>query len=480
MAAERGDFEVAIIGAGFSGLAMVAKLREAGVTDLVALERGDDVGGTWRDNSYPGCACDVPSHLYSFAFAPNPEWSSTFSPQPEIQAYLRRVAADRGLLQKVRFRSEVQRATWSSSEQRWQIETASGPLTARVLVSAAGPFSEPAIPKLAGLEHFEGAVFHSARWDHAHDLDGERVAVIGTGASSIQIVPQIQPRVAQLQLYQRTAAWILPRRARSLTRFERALYRRSPAAQRAMRDSIYWARETYAIPLIRAGLSPLTRRLGTMNIARHIKDPDLRAKVTPDYAPGCKRILISDDYLPALTRPNVEVITTGIREVRTRSIVSDDGVERNVDTIIFGTGFHVTDVPLASRLYGRAGESLRDVWSERHAGVPRHRGGGFSEPVLPAGAEHGAGTHVCRADGGMASRLRRSGRGAHAPARCRRARRSGLGAGRVERAGAEPHEAHRVAGGRMHQLLPRPRRPQHHALAGLHLSIPPRHAPLRS
>jgi cation diffusion facilitator CzcD-associated flavoprotein CzcO len=362
--AESYEFEVAIVGSGFSGLASAAMLQDAGITDFVILERGDDVGGTWRDNSYPGCACDVPSHLYSFAFAPNPAWTSTFSSQTEIQDYLRRVASDRGLFAKVRLRSEVLKAAWDETDQQWRLETTSGRLTARVVIAAAGPLSEPSIPKVAGLDRFQGAIFHSARWDHAHDLTGERVAVIGTGASSIQFVPQIQPHVAELQLYQRTAAWIMPRRSRRLTRAERALYRRSPRAQRAMRGSIYWARETYAIPLIRAGLAPVTRRIATMNLARQVKDAQLRAKLTPSYAPGCKRILISDDYLPALTRPNVDVITEGITEVREHSIVTDDGTEREVDTIIFGTGFHVTDVPIAFRLFGKHGRSLREAWSE--------------------------------------------------------------------------------------------------------------------
>ena len=384
-------FHVAIVGAGFSGLAVAASLGEAGVDDFTVLERGADVGGTWRDNSYPGCACDVPSHLYSFAFAPNPEWSSTFSPQEEIQAYLRRVAAERGLLQKVRLNTEVERCTWDAERQRWEIETSTGRVSARVLVSAAGPLSEPSIPRIRGIERFRGTVFHSAQWDHAHDLSGERVAVIGTGASAIQFVPQIQPSVAQLQVYQRTPPWIMPRRARSLTRFERVVYRRSPAAQRRMRDAIYWARETYAIPLIRVGLSPLTRRIMTTHLQRHVKDPQLLAKLTPAYAPGCKRILISNDYLPALAKPNVDVITTGIEEIRERSIVTSDGLERDVDTIIFGTGFHVTDVPVASRVFDANGRSLRDAWS---AGMRAYRGtavAGFPNLFLILGPNTGLG-----------------------------------------------------------------------------------------
>jgi len=353
---------VAIIGAGFSGLAMAVQLRASGFDDFVLLERAGDIGGTWRDNAYPGCACDVPSHLYSFALDPNAEWSSTFSPQAEIQAYLRNVAVKRRVMERVRVNAEVTGARWDDEEQRWHIETARGRTSARVLIAAGGPLSEPSIPAIQGLQRFKGAMFHSANWDHAHDIAGERVAVIGTGASSIQFVPQIQPQVNALYVYQRTPPWIMPRRARRITAAERAVYRRVPAAQRLMRDGIYWARELYAIPLIRAQLAVATRQLGLAHLRRQVPDPVLRAKLTPTYAPGCKRILISNDYLPALGKPNVEVVTDGIAEVRDHSIVTTDGRERTVDTIIFGTGFHVTDPPIASRLRGQDGRTLSEVW----------------------------------------------------------------------------------------------------------------------
>jgi cation diffusion facilitator CzcD-associated flavoprotein CzcO len=363
--------DVAVIGSGFSGLAMAHQLLRAGFTDFILLERGDDVGGTWRDNSYPGCACDVPSHLYSFSFAPNPEWTSTFSPQPEIWAYLRKVAEDRGILPHVQLGTEVEEARWDEEDRCWRLRTSRGRLEARVLVSAAGALSEPSVPNIKGIERFKGRVFHSARWDHDHDLAGERVAVIGTGASAIQFVPEIQPRVGRLDLYQRTPPWIMPRRARPLSRLERALYRRVPAAQRLVRSAIYWGRELYAIPLMRAGLAPVTRRLGAANIRRQVSDPGLRRKLTPTYAPGCKRILISNDYLPALARPNVEVVSDGVAEVREHSIVSAAGDERAVDTIIFGTGFHVTDFPIAHRIHGPGGRTLGDVW--QNSGTA-HRG----------------------------------------------------------------------------------------------------------
>jgi cation diffusion facilitator CzcD-associated flavoprotein CzcO len=371
---ERGVFEktaegigtttgVAIIGSGFSGLAMAAELKRSGRDDFVILERANDVAGTWRDNTYPGCACDVPSHLYSFGFAPNTDWSSTFSPQPEIYAYIRRVAEQHGLLPHVRFGIEVEEASWDDEATQWRLRTSAGELTARALVSAAGPLSEPAIPDTPGLRDFKGTIFHSATWDHDHDLTGERVAVIGTGASAIQFVPQIQPRVAQLHLFQRTPPWIMPRTDRRITRIERWIYRRFPVAQTTMRNAIYWARELYAVPMLRHRLSKLIEFAGRRHLARQVKDPELRAKLTPAYSPGCKRILVSNDYLPSLGNANVEVVTDGIAEIRERSIVDVGGVEREVDTIILGTGFHVTDLPVAERVRGPGGQTLAEHWN---------------------------------------------------------------------------------------------------------------------
>jgi cation diffusion facilitator CzcD-associated flavoprotein CzcO len=354
-----GHVDVAIIGSGMSGLAMAVNLLEDGRRSFALLERADDLGGTWRDNSYPGCACDVPSHLYSLSFAPNPDWSSTFSGRQEIQAYLRRVADERGVTPFIRFGHEVLSARWDG--ERWEIDTASGALTARVLIAASGPLSEPLVPDIPGLDGFGGKLFHSARWDHDHDLTGERVAVIGTGASAIQFVPQIQPHVGRLDLYQRTAPWVLRRGARPVTGVERALYRRLPGAQRAMREAIYWNRELLCALLLNTSLSPVLKAVSKAHMRRQVRDPELRAKLTPSYAPGCKRLLISDDYLPSLAQPNVDVITDGIAEVRPGSVVARDGVEREVDTIILGTGFHVTEHPIAERISNAAG-SLASFW----------------------------------------------------------------------------------------------------------------------
>jgi cation diffusion facilitator CzcD-associated flavoprotein CzcO len=365
------EVEIAIVGTGFSGIAMAAALRRSGRRDFVVLERAHDVGGTWRENTYPGCRCDVPSHVYSFSFAPNPEWSSTFSPQPEIRDYIRRVAAEQGVLPHVRFGCEVQGARWEPEAKRWLVATSAGALSARFLIAGAGPLHEPKLPDIPGLAGFEGTMFHSATWDHSHRLEGERVAVIGTGASAIQFIPQIQPKVERLFVFQRTPAWIMPRTDRRLTRLERAIYRRLPAAQRAIRGAIYWARELIAIPMLRATLAPVLRQVGIRHLRLQVRDPELRTKLTPDYLPGCKRILVANDYLPAMGKPNVELVCDGVVEVRGRSIVTAGGAEHEVDTIILGTGFHVTDILVAERIRGADGTALADVWD----GSPQaHRG----------------------------------------------------------------------------------------------------------
>ncbi len=358
----RDEVDIAIVGSGFSGLAMAYRLRREGIEDFAVLEKANDVGGTWRDNSYPGCACDVPSHVYSFSFAPNPNWSTTYSPQAEIRDYIRDVAEREELLPHVRFGCEVLEASWDAEAQRWTLATTRGEISARVLVTAPGPLSAPSIPKLPGLASFEGEVFHSARWNHSFDLAGKRVAVVGTGASAIQFVPKIQPDVAQLHLFQRTAPWVLPRTERPITRAERLVFRRLPAAQRAMRALVYWAREATALPMLKVALSPFLRRLGLAHLKRQVADPALRRRLTPDYAPGCKRILISNDYYPALTRENVEVVDGGVVSVREHSVIAADGTEREVDAIIFGTGFHVLDMPIAERVRGADGRTLADHW----------------------------------------------------------------------------------------------------------------------
>ncbi|HEX2210084.1 MAG TPA: NAD(P)/FAD-dependent oxidoreductase [Longimicrobium sp.] len=385
------DVRIAIIGSGFGGLGTAIRLKRQGMDDFVILERAGDVGGTWRDNTYPGCACDVQSHLYSFSFAPNPDWSRSFSPQPEIQGYLQRCARDFGILPHVLFHHEVREAWWDDNGRRWRIETSSGPVTARVLVNAAGALSEPATPDLPGLDGFEGRAFHSARWDHGCDLRGKRVAVIGTGASAIQFVPEIQRQVERLYVFQRTPPWILPRHQRELRAGERSLFRRVPAAQKAVRGAIYLAREAFVLAFRNPRAMGVAQRVALRHLRQSIPDPVLRAKLTPDWTMGCKRILLSNDYLPALAQPNVEVVTDGIAEVRARSLVTADGTEREVDAIIFGTGFQPTDPPLAHRTRGRGGRTLAEVW----AGSPRAHAGttvaGFPNFFMLMGPNTGLG-----------------------------------------------------------------------------------------
>ncbi len=384
--------KVVIIGSGFAGLGMAIRLKEAGISDFVVLERAGEVGGTWRDNTYPGAACDVPSHLYSFSFAPNPNWSSSFSPQHEIQDYLRRTAGDFGVRPHLRFGAEVRHARWDEPTARWQVETTQARYEAQFLVSATGALSDPSVPELPGLERFAGTTFHSARWRHDHDLTGERVAVIGTGASAIQFVPQIQPRVGRLAVFQRTPPWIVPRWDRRFTRPERWLFRHLPVIQRLARNGIYWSREAYVFgfafdPRLMKGAELVARAY----LRRQVPDSGLRARLTPDYTIGCKRILISNDYLPALSKPNVDLVTAGIAEVRERSIVTADGTQRPVDTIIFGTGFHVTDIPVASRLAGRGGLLLSEHW---RGGMHAHRGtttAGFPNLFVLVGPNTGLG-----------------------------------------------------------------------------------------
>jgi cation diffusion facilitator CzcD-associated flavoprotein CzcO len=382
---------VAIIGTGFAGLGMAIRLRQMGIEDFVVLERAGEVGGTWRDNTYPGCQCDVPSHLYSLSFAPNPEWTRTFSLQPEIGAYLERVADDFDVRRFVRFGHEVLSAGWDDDRARWRLETTHGSLEADVVVSGVGALSEPSIPELPGIESFDGAVFHSAAWDHHFDLEGKRVAVVGTGASAIQFVPHLQPQVRSMAVFQRTPPWVMPHPDRPLSRFEHRLYRRLPAARRLMRDGLYWAREGFVLGFMHPRLMQLAERIARRHMAKQVPDPGLRRKLTPSYRLGCKRVLLSNDYFPALQQPNVKLVTDGITEVRPHSIVDAQGVERDVDAIIFGTGFHVIDMPFATRVTGREGTTLEQSWAR---GMKAHKGtsiAGFPNLFMLLGPNTGLG-----------------------------------------------------------------------------------------
>ena len=356
--------DVAIVGSGFAGLGAAHRMRQAGIEDFAILERAEDVGGTWWANTYPGCQCDVASHLYSFSFSPNPNWTRTYSMQPEIQAYLRRTAEQLGLIPYIRFGHEVRHSTWDDEAQLWRLDTVAGPVTARVVVGGQGGLSEPHVPDIPGRDSFGGASFHSAAWDHAVDLTGKRVGVLGTGASAIQIVPSIQPEVEQLKVFQRTPPWVIPHTDRPTTRLERTLYRRFPALQRMVRRNIYLLREWLVFPMAKKPglLKPLERR-ALAHMRGAIKDPGLREKLTPNYRIGCKRILPSNKWYPALAEPNVDVVTEGIAEVRPGGIVTSDGTFHELDVIVYATGFHVTDIPFAKRVTGKDGRPLDDVWS---------------------------------------------------------------------------------------------------------------------
>ena len=354
-----------IIGSGFAGLGAAIRLSQEGKDDFLVLERGATVGGTWRDNTYPGAACDVPSQLYSYSFALNPNWSRSFSTQPEIQAYIESVAKKHDILDKHVFNTHVQSAHWNDDDAIWEVQTSTGRYSAKILVGAVGALAEPNLPDIKGINGFEGEIFHTAQWNHEADLTGKRVAVIGTGASAIQVVPAIAPKVASLDLYQRTAPWLLPRFDRAYTTPERLAFKYIPGVQRLSRAGIYWAREVQVVGLAKAPIfmKPL-ELIARAKLLAEVRDAELRAKVTPDFQIGCKRMLISNNYYPALSRDNVDVVTDGIAEVRSNSIVTKDGTEREVDAIVVATGFHVTDSPVFQTIFGKDGRSLADVFDE--------------------------------------------------------------------------------------------------------------------
>jgi cation diffusion facilitator CzcD-associated flavoprotein CzcO len=358
------DVQVAIIGTGFTGIGAAIRLQQQGITDVVLLERAGALGGTWRDNDYPGCACDVPSRLYSFSFAQNAAWSRRFSAQPEIQSYLERVADQQAIRPRIRFHHALQSAQWDDAAQRWHVVTSGGRYTARVLVLATGALSDASTPAIDGLSDFAGPVFHSSQWRHDASLAGQRVAVIGTGASAIQFVPAIQPTVGTLTLFQRTPPWIVPRHDRAISAIERAAYRTIPGLQQLVRAAIYALREITFLPFRHAVLRRLASRMASHHLQQQVSDPVLRAKLTPDYGIGCKRILVSDNYYPAVSQSNVHVETAAITRVVRDGIVTVDGVTHPADVIILGTGFRPTDPPLAPFITGRDARTLASVWRE--------------------------------------------------------------------------------------------------------------------
>lgn len=365
---------VIIVGTGFAGLGTAIRLKQAGIHDFVLLEKEDDLGGTWRDNTYPGCACDVPSLMYSFSFEQNPNWSRMFAEQQEIRDYLRHCADKYGVRKHIRYGVEFTGAEWDEREHMWHVATGDGTeYVGKALVSGLGALHLPSYPELSGIDRFEGEVFHSAAWNHDFDLAGKRVAVVGTGASAIQFVPQIAKQVSRLHLFQRTPPWIQAKPDRPIPQRVRQWFRRIPLLQRAVRTAIYWTLEFRSVAVIQSPrLVRLSEKLAKRYIRKEVKDPEVAKAVTPDYSMGCKRILLSSDYYPALNRSNVDLCTSGVEEVRERSVVTGDGEEHPVDAIIYGTGFHVIDAFDHLAIVGRDGRKLRDAWRdgmEAHLGI---------------------------------------------------------------------------------------------------------------
>lgn len=356
---------VAIIGSGFGGLCMAIQLKKAGIDAFVILEKAGSVGGTWRDNTYPGAACDVQSHLYSYSFEPKHDWTRKFGLQAEIRQYMEDCVRKYGLAPHLRFNTEVVSADFDRATGQWHITTADGEtLRAQTLVTACGQLNRPATPKLKGIENFRGKVFHSARWDHDYDLGGKSVAVIGTGASAIQFVPEIVPRVKSLSLFQRSGAWVVPKADRPFRRFEQILFDKLPALDRSYRTLIYWKNESRAIAFTRFGSLLELWALQSRWIARQVRNPVKRKKLIPDYKIGCKRLLLSNDWFPALNQDHVDVVTEPIDHVETDAVVTADGTRHLVDTIIYGTGFQATDFLAPMQVRGLDGRDLNEAWRD--------------------------------------------------------------------------------------------------------------------
>jgi cation diffusion facilitator CzcD-associated flavoprotein CzcO len=359
--------DVLIVGGGFSGLCMGIKLLEAGMKSFLIIEKSADIGGTWWDNRYPGCACDIPSHLYSFSFAPSTEWTRMYPGQQEIHAYLKRCVEKYALAPYIRLKTRFQEAVWDESGGVWNATAGDGMrIRARVLVSGMGALHVPRYPDLPGLERFQGPAFHSSNWNQSVDLAGKNVAVIGTGASAIQFVPQIAPQVGKLHLFQRTPAWIVPRLDFAFSEKWKRRFRNIPLTRWALRQYIFWRQEIRVLGFLgnqtfRKKVEDISHR----HLTRRIKDPKLRAVLTPNYQLGCKRVLVSDDFYPTLNRSNVELVSEQIAEVREHSIVTRDGVERPIDVLIYGTGFRASEPLIGCRIVGRGGVEIHDAWKER-------------------------------------------------------------------------------------------------------------------
>jgi cation diffusion facilitator CzcD-associated flavoprotein CzcO len=387
-------YEVAIAGAGFAGLGMAVRLRQEGVEDFVLLERSDALGGTWRDNHYPGCACDVPTPLYSFSFAPNPRWGHLYARSAEIRAYMEDCADRFGVRPHLSFGADVTGAHWDAQAGRWTVLVGGEPaLTARMLVGCFGGLSRPSFPRIEGIGDFEGPLFHSAEWDHEVSLAGKRVGVIGTGASAIQLVPRVAREAERLTVFQRTPPWIMPQLDRRIGPREQALYARAPMTQKAVRGLIFAITEGIGVAITRKPRAMvLLEAAAKALLRRQVPDPVLRRRLTPSYRLGCKRILVSNDYLPSLSRPNVDLVSSGIARITRRGVLTHDGTDIELDVLVCATGFAIEEVFAPLDLRGIGGLTLGEAWAD---GIEAHRGttlAGFPNLALLSGPNTGTGS----------------------------------------------------------------------------------------
>ena len=385
--------EVLIVGAGFAGLGSAIQLRRAGITDIAIVERGSEVGGTWRDNQYPGAACDIPSNLYSFSFAQNPGWSRGYSGSREILEYIKGLARDHDLLPLIRFKHNVEALDFDGGEGVWTV-TLSGrePIKARSVVMAQGPLSNAGFPNMRGIETFQGKKIHSARWDHSYDFAGKRVAVIGTGASAVQIIPELVKVADKVKVFQRTPGWVLPRFDFQSPDWAKTLFAKLPVSQTAVREAMYWIHESMALGMI--WNTPMTRALellGNRFREMQVKDAWLRRQLTPDFKIGCKRVLMTNDYYPALQQPNARLVTEPIERVEASGVRTRDGRLHELDALVLATGFDAAEIAPPFPVTGRAGATLADAW---HDGPKAYLGStlpGFPNLFLLVGPNAGLG-----------------------------------------------------------------------------------------
>jgi cation diffusion facilitator CzcD-associated flavoprotein CzcO len=356
---------IAVVGGGFGGVGAITMLRRAGYDDVTVFERGERVGGVWHHNTYPGAACDVPSHLYEFSFAPNPRWSRRFAPQAEIQTYLEDVARRHGVLGRIRTGTEVQDARWDAERATWVLQTSAGTHEADVLLTACGQLSVPTVPAIPGLESFDGPAFHTARWRHDVELAGRRVAVVGSGCSAIQVVPAIQPIAEHVDVYQRSPGWTIPKMDYAYSERAQQLFERFPAVQRLDRKLIFGIMELGALAMTgQRWLLPPFRAVARRQITKAIDDPELRAKVMPTDEVGCKRVMLTDEWYPTLTKPNVDLVTDRIAEVTATGVRTEDGVERRADVLVLATGFKSHGFVAPMQIAGAEGRMLADEWAQ--------------------------------------------------------------------------------------------------------------------